>query len=175
MSIKLGITNIKSIFLGSQKISHVYLGSTPVMQPPPPVTEGWRYIRITPPTMNGHWQGNEVRIFDQSFVNRALASTGTFTPVANNTSNFGSWTGLKDANTTTSSVYWTWGYPLQMNIDLGAIYKVSQIDIFLGTATTNPSQASDIRVSKDGNVWVTGKATYNGNPLTNLQRYAIAL
>jgi Chitobiase/beta-hexosaminidase C-terminal domain len=136
-------------------------------------SEGWRYLKMTPATMSGHWQCSEIRIYDVGFTNRALASTGTFTPVANNTSNFGSWAGLKNADTTTNAVYWTWGYPLTIDVDLGAIYNVAQVDVFLGTATTNPATAMDIRVSKNGTEWWVGKATYTGNPLTNMQRYTI--
>jgi hypothetical protein len=134
---------------------------------------GWRYIRITPDSMNGHWQAAEIRIFDAGFTNRALASTGSFTPAANSNNTFGTWTGLKDGDTTTNSVYWTWGYPLEINVDLGAEYDVAQIDIFLGTGTTKPSSPSSIQVSKNNVDWVDGKATYTGNPLTNMQRYAV--
>jgi hypothetical protein len=134
---------------------------------------GWRYFRITPDSMNGHWQAKEIRIFDAGFTNRALAASGSFTPAADSNSTFGTWAGLKDEDITTNSVYWTWGYPLEINVDLGAEFEIVQLDIFLGTGTTNPTTAASIQVSKNNVDWVDGKASYTGNPATNLQRYTV--
>jgi Chitobiase/beta-hexosaminidase C-terminal domain len=140
---------------------------------PAEVAGGWRYLKITPDSMNGHWQGAEIQVKDSGGTNRAIGSTGSLTPAPDNANNFGSYGALVNGDTVTAGVYYTWGYPLTIFMDLGAEYNLTELEIFLGNSTTLKTKAAAITVSKDNNTYETGKVTYVNNPTTLQQHYTI--
>lgn len=139
----------------------------------PSAVTGYRYFRITPDSMNGHWQGCEIEILEGA-TNRAAGKTGALVPAPDNSNNFGSIGTLLDGNRTTAGVYYTWGYPLRIDIDLGAQYPVTAMDIYLGSSTTLKTKAAVVEVSTNGTTWQTGKVAYVNNPTTLQQHYTIS-
>lgn len=133
--------------------------------------KGWRYLKVTPDTAKGHWQAYEIEIRDKAGVNRFVNATGSFAPLPDWTNTFGDIAQLKDGNKTESAVYWTWGYPLVLTIDLGASYELAEMDIWIGASTTNKTQAVNVQVSNDNVNWESGKVAFGGNIETLLQRY----
>lgn len=138
-----------------------------------PVAGGWRYFKITPDSINGHWQGCEIELIDAGATNRALTSTGALVPAPDGVNNFGTYASLINGDTATAGVYYTWGYPLTIEVDLGASYDISTLNIWLGNSTTLKTTPATFEVSNDNTTWYADKVSYVNNPTTLHQAYTV--